>query len=186
MEVLVAPQIRGTMTYHSLILVPASSWAKSLLDLRGERFCSGDVLSTSGWLFPAVWLKNQGEDPNTFFGEHVLTGSHDRSVRAILSGYVDGGAVLSHVYERMAEDDPTVYERTREILRSPPFGNPPIVVGPRLDPGLKEKLRTILLNMHTDPEGRVILGKLNIERFAPQDSDAYDNVREAVQVLESR
>jgi phosphonate transport system substrate-binding protein len=185
MDVLAAPQIEGQVTYRSLILVPASSPAKSLLDLRGKRFGSGDILSTSGWLFPATWLMDQGEDPNDFFSEQVLTGSHDQSVRAVLSGYVDGAAVHSQVYEQMVDEDPSVSQRTRVILKSRPYGNPPLVVHPRLDSGLKEKLRTILLNMHTDPEGREILNALRIDRFVAQEPSAYGSVRDAVQVLES-
>ncbi len=87
LEILVVPEIGGEVTYHSLILVPRGSNATSLLDLRGKRFASADILSNSGWLYPATWLKDRGEDATSFFGEHVITGSHDRSVTAVNSAY---------------------------------------------------------------------------------------------------
>jgi hypothetical protein len=58
MEALVVPVIGGATTYHSLILVPRSSGAASILDLRGRRLASADNMSNSGWLCPAVWLQN--------------------------------------------------------------------------------------------------------------------------------
>lgn len=185
MEALVVPQIGGALTYHSLIVVPRSSRAASLLNLEGKRFASADVLSASGWLFPAAWLKEQGKNPNTFFGEHVITRSHDWSVLAVASGYVDGAAVDSLVYQQMTEEDPSVAERTRIILQSPPLGMPPVVVPPRLEPTLKERLRAVLLGMHTDPEGQKVLRSLRIDRFVVPDKRMFDSVRELAELVEA-
>ncbi len=75
MQLLVVPQIGGQTVYHSYIVVPRASEAKSLLDLRGKRFASADVLSNTGWLFPCCWLKERGEDPDRFFRDVMFTGS---------------------------------------------------------------------------------------------------------------
>jgi phosphate/phosphite/phosphonate ABC transporter binding protein len=93
MQALVVPQIKGGTTYRSFILVPQSSQARSLLDLRGKRFASADIISTTGWLFPAMILMDAGENPRHFFGEHIITGSHDKAIQAVADGFVDGAAV---------------------------------------------------------------------------------------------
>ena len=186
MEVLAVPEIGGATTYHSFILVPRSSEATSLLDLRGKHFASADILSNSGWLYPAIWLKDRGEDATSFFGEHVITGSHDRSVTAVASAYVDGAAVDSLVYDQMVEEDPAVAERTKIILKSPPYGMPPIVVPRRIDPDLKQQLLSALLHMHADAEGKKILTSLRIDRFVVPDDALFDSVREASRIWEGR
>ena len=186
MEVLAVPEIGGVVTYHSLILVPESNQATALLDLRGRRFASADIMSNSGWLYPATWLKDHGEDANTFFREHVITGSHDRSVMVVVSGYVDGAAVDSLVYDQMVDEDPSIAQKTRIILKSPPFGMPPIVVPLEIDPVLKQQLLTVLLDMHADPEGRKILTALRINRFVVPDDGLFDSVREAAKAWEAR
>ena len=178
MEVLGVPQVAGELSYRSLILVPSSSQAASLLDLRGKRFASGDVQSTSGWVFPALQLIDQGENPDTFFGKHVITGSHDRSVSAVVTGFVDGAAVHSLVYEQLVEEEPTIAEKTKVILESPPFGMPPVVVSPQLDPDLKAQLRAVMLSAHTDAAGKQVLASLRIERFVAPEEGLYDTVRE--------
>ena len=187
MEVLVVPLIGGEDHYHSYILVPQSSRATSLLDLRGKRFGSANRLSNSGWLYPMVWLEEHGEDAETFFkGNHVITGSHDRSVRQVASGHVDGAAVDSLVYEQMIEEDPSVAEKTKIIDKSPAFGMPPLVVPPQIDPGLKKELLRILLDMHTDTEGKKILTALRMDRFIRPRDGLFDSVRKNAKYLESR
>jgi phosphonate transport system substrate-binding protein len=184
-ELLVAPQINGKITYKSYIIVPSTSKVVSLLYLRGKRFASSDILSNSGWLFPALWLLEKGEDPNHYFQEHVLTGSHDRSILAVATGYVDGAAVDSLVYDYMVREDPSLREKTRIILKSPDFGMPPVAAHPNMDPALKKSIIEILLAMHKTQGGKVVLEKLGIDRFVIPDDTLYDGVRKASTKWES-
>ncbi|MFQ5789457.1 MAG: phosphate/phosphite/phosphonate ABC transporter substrate-binding protein [Acidobacteriota bacterium] len=186
MEVLVVPQVKGSVSYYSLIIVTASADAGSILDLRNKRFACADLLSNSGWLFPATWLQNQGEDPDSFFSEVVVVGSHDRSIQAVVSGFVDGAAVDSLVYETVSEDDPSIARRVKVIQKSPPFGMPPLVVHPQMDPELKSQLRDTLLKMHENPNGKTILSSIGIDRFVVVDLEIYDSVRRAAKLWETR
>ncbi len=184
MQALVVPRIKGETTYQSLILIPPSSPAKSLLDLRGKRFGSADIISTTGWLFPAMLLMKSGEDPNHFFGEHVITGSHDKSIQAVVDGFVDGAAVHGIVYDQMVADDPSILNKTKILTKSPPFGIPPVVVHPNIDRHLREAVLSVLLNMHNDAQGKLILEKLQIERFVIPEKDLFSSLRQAVGKLE--
>jgi phosphonate transport system substrate-binding protein len=186
MEILAVPVINGSVTYHSLVLVPGSSPAGGLLDLRGTRFASADIMSNSGWLYPATWLRERGIDADRFFSKHVITGSHDRSISAVAAEYVDGAAVDSIVYDFMSARDPSLTETTRVILKSPPFGMPPIVVHPMLEPELKRQLREALLTMNQNPSGQALLSILGIDRFDVPDDGLYDTVRESASELEGR
>lgn len=186
MELLAAPIVAGASEYYSYIIVPRSSSAESLLDLRGLEFASADLMSSSGWLYPAVLLQELGEDPNRFFGEHYLTGSHDRSIEAVARGQVDGAAVHSLVYDQMAADDPSIVERTKIVGKSPPYGMPPLVVHPDIDPAFREDLSRLLLDMHNDPEGLQVLSLINIDRFTLPENKRYDGVRHAARMVEGR
>lgn len=185
LELLAAPRIHGKNTYQCYIIVPAGSGAKNLFDLRGKTFASSDILSTSGWLYPAVRLLRSGENPHAFFSRHIITGSHDKTVEAVATGYVDGAAVHSLVYALMVHQDPALAGKITILERSPEYGMPPVVVHPLLDPGLKKKLALILLHMHETPEGEKILATLGIDCFAPPDSALYDLVRKDAAILES-
>jgi phosphonate transport system substrate-binding protein len=186
MEALVVPQVNGDLDYSSLIVVPTSSEARSILDLRNSRFACADMMSNSGWLYPALWLKDRGEDSESFFADILVAGSHDRSLQAVSSGYADGAAVHSLVFERMVEEDPTILDRVKIIQRSDSYGMPPFVVHPQLATDLKSRLRDALLIMHEEAEGRKILSAIAIEKFVAADPAMYDSVRRAVEQWESR
>ncbi len=186
LQVIAVPQISNKTTYKALIIVPADSPAKTLLDLQGKQFGSSDHLSTSGWLFPAVWLLDQGKDPEHFFQEHILTGSHDRSVTALVKGYVDAVSVHSVVYEQMASADPTIRKKTRILMQSENYGMPPVVVHPKTDPQLKKRIRDIMLSMHTSKDGKAVLTKLEIDRYVVPEPALYDSVRKAATIWESK
>ena len=176
-RLLAAPVVNGKRVYHSLIVVPASSDVSALSDLRNQRFASCDVLSTSGWLYPVTMLKQQGFDAARFFKKHIISGSHDRSVFAVKSGIVDAAAVESLVYERMVSLDSALDAQLKVIHRSPSFGMPPLVVPAGLPEEQFAKLQQVLLNMHTNAEGRRILAALGFDRFFVPDDDDYDSVR---------
>jgi len=182
MELFVVPIIKGKDTYHSYIIVPSTSSAKTFYDLRGKRFASADILSNSGWLFPAVWLKKHGEDPYHFFKEHIITGSHDKSIYSVAEGFVDAAAVDSVIYEQTPKE---IVQKTKIILKSPPFGMPPVVVYPKLDKKLKQHLLNIMINMDKNPKGLKILNLLGIDRFIPADEKLFRTIEENVNFWEA-
>jgi phosphonate transport system substrate-binding protein len=184
MQALVVPQVNGERTYQSVIIVPETSRAKTIFDLRGKRFASADIMSTTGWLFPAMLLMHAGEVPDRFFGQHILTRSHDRSMQAVMDGFVDGAAVHGLVYNQMVEEDPSILQKVKILTKSGPFGIPPVVTHPNLDQKLRRAIQSVLLNMHEDPQGKTILKKLQIERFVIPDAHIFDSIRSAVGKLE--
>ena len=185
MRLLAVPEIDGSTEYYSYIIASQSSRAESLLDLRGKRFAFVSLLSNSGWLYPTAWLREHGEDPDRFFGETVLTGSHDSSVNAVADHDVDGAAVDSIVYGQMVALDPELGRRTRIVQKSPPFGTPPLVVPQDGDPVLREQLLQIILTIHEDGEGQKALAPTHIDRFVAPDTNLYDSVRRAARVMET-
>jgi phosphonate transport system substrate-binding protein len=165
--------------------VGSGNQANSLLDLRDQRFASADIISTSGWLYPALWLKERGIVAKQFFAEHLVVGSHDRSIRAVASGYANAAAVHSLVYNHLVREDPEISRKTRIIQKSPAYGMPPLVVSPNIDPELREDLLSVLLGMHQDESGHSVLKDLNIEKFIIPEDTLYDDIRRSVRIWET-
>ena len=178
MELLVAPQVGGETVYYSYLIVPDDSNAQGLKNLRGKVFAFSDPLSTTGRLVPVYWLKEMGETPERFFKKTVYTYSHDNTIKAVAEKLVDGGAVDSLVYDATVARHPDYSHSVKVIQKSQPFGNPPVVVPPGLDPQLKKQLRDLFLTMHEDEKGKSILKDLLIDRFVIPDDRFYDPVRE--------
>ncbi len=178
MELLVAPQMNGDTVYYSYLIVPAGSSAMSLADLEGKSFAFTDPISNSGHLAPTYELHLLGDETTSFFEGHIYTYSHDNSIRAVADRLVDGAAVDSLVYDQMVADDPELASETRVIAHWGPYGIPPVVVNPALDPQLKLQLQELFLNVHRSDEGRAILKGLSIDQFVIVPDDIYASIRE--------
>ncbi|MBC8017739.1 MAG: phosphate/phosphite/phosphonate ABC transporter substrate-binding protein [Verrucomicrobia bacterium] len=177
LELLAMPLVKGKPVYHSYIIVPVDSPARRLEDLRGKVFAFTDPKSNSGKLAPTYMLSLLGETPQHFFGTVEFTYGHDKSIRAVAEKLVDGAAVDSLIWEYIALNTPAITAKTRILLRSEPYGIPPIVVRPGIDPQQKKKLLQILLHASEDEEGRAILKGMMIDRFVPGDDGNYDTIR---------
>lgn len=177
LQLLAMPVVKGKPVYHSYIIVPVNSRARQLEDLRGKVFAFTDPKSNSGKLVPTYILSRMGETPQHFFGTVEFSYGHDKSIRAVAAGIVDGAAVDSLIWEFMTRQHPELAAKTRILLRSDPYGIPPFVVRPGIDEGLKKRLLQVLLQAADDEEGRLILKGMMIDRFVAGDDRNYDSIR---------
>lgn len=177
LELLAAPKAYGGTVYYSYIIVPKESKAKNLDDLKGTSFAFTDPLSNTGKLVPEYLIARKGESSKTFFSKTVFSGSHDKSILAVADNLVDGAAVDSLIWDYLNKTKPQITGKTRILLKSEPYAIPPFVVHPAMDPVLKEKLRTVLLNAHTKPKGKELLDKMMTEQYVPIADSAYDSIR---------
>lgn len=186
LELLAAPVAYGETVYYSYIIVSKDSPVKSFKELRGKTFAFTDPLSNSGKLIPTYMLAKMNETSESFFKSSHYTYAHDKSIRAVASGLVDGAAVDSLIWEYENRTNPEFTSKTKIIEKSPPHGIPPVVVRHGIELELKEKLRQIFLNAHNDVRGSEILRGMMIDKFVPIDDKAYDSIREMKQWLEKQ
>ncbi|MBI5068326.1 MAG: phosphate/phosphite/phosphonate ABC transporter substrate-binding protein [Deltaproteobacteria bacterium] len=179
-EVLAVPVIGGRSTYHSLLIVPATSPATAPADLAGKRFAFTDELSFSGHLYPSSLFRGLGLDPRHHFASTSFTRSHDRSIDAVARGLADGAAVDSLVYESLLARDPQLSSRVRVIHRSPAYGLMPVVAATRLPAETRARLRAVLLGLHRDPEAAAQLRAVGIDRFGPPEPGLFDSAAAVV------
>jgi phosphonate transport system substrate-binding protein len=91
--ILTTRDAEGATGYYSAIIVRADSPYRTLADLRGRSFGYVDFNSTSGYLFPRAKMREQGIDPDTFFGRTSFSGGHTQSVLAMQNGQFDAALV---------------------------------------------------------------------------------------------
>ena len=91
---LVAPiltprQAEGETGYYSALVVRADSPSRSLADMKGKSLGYVDFNSTSGYLVPRAKFREQGLDPDTYFGKTSFAGGHTQAVMALANGQFD-------------------------------------------------------------------------------------------------
>ncbi|HSN13085.1 MAG TPA: phosphate/phosphite/phosphonate ABC transporter substrate-binding protein [Anaeromyxobacteraceae bacterium] len=178
-ELLAAPQSHGQPFYYAYVIVPAASPARTLADLRGKRFAFTDRKSNTGRLVPTYLVQREfGVSPESWFSSIGYLGSHDAAIDAVDAGTVDGASVDSLIFDYVAARNPGRVKNVRILMKSPPFGIPPVVVNRRADPAVRKHVRDVLLSMHSDPEGQRILDGIMVDRFIVPIDANYDAVRE--------
>lgn len=87
--ILTVRQAEGDMGYYSALLVRADSPIRSLADMRGRSLGYVDFNSTSGYLYPRAKMREQGVDPDAWFGKTSFAGGHTQAVMALENGQFD-------------------------------------------------------------------------------------------------
>lgn len=180
MELIVTPQMYNNTVYYSYIIVHKENEIKSFEDLKGKKFAFTDPKSNTGKLVPTYVLSKMNETPDSFFEEYIFSGSHDNSISAVDDKLVDGAAVDHLIWEYINKTSPELTSSTKVIEKHGPYAIPPFVTHPDTDPVLKERLRSILLDMDKDEKGKKIIEQIGIEKFLLIDDASYDSVREMI------
>lgn len=177
MELIAMPLVKGQPVYYAYIIVHRDSPIRRFEELRGKSFAFTDPKSNTGKLVPTYMLAKLGETPEHYFSRYIFTYAHDNSIRAVAEKQVDAASVDSLIWEyALLKKNPFV-EHTRIIAKSEPYGIPPVVVRPDMDPKLKQQLKAALLDIHNESEGKAILEGMMIDRFVAGDDSNYNSIR---------
>jgi len=187
-EVLLMVKRRGQFTYHSVFMARADSGIKSVDQAKGKRMAFVDAISTSGYLFPAAYLKKKGYDPETFFSNIAFVGAHDKAITAVYNRDVDLCAVYDdarNVVEKNGIKD--IKQKVVIIGDAGEIPNDTISVRPSLPDDLKEKIKKALIDYAHTPEGKKTLkDAYDVDDVVETTDSAYDPGREVAKAMDLR
>lgn len=174
--------------YYSSLVVAKKSKIKSFKDLKNKRIVFVDKNSTSGYLYPQVFLrKNNLQEKD--FKSVSFSGNHSASIQSLESGQVDVAAVFADeekgmigAWNRFAEKPANF----KVIWVSEPIPNDPVVVRQEFydeNPKLALEMMYDFIEVQNDAKGTLfeILGKGSL---MPATAKQYDPVREMYSVFE--
>ncbi|MBA2344920.1 MAG: PhnD/SsuA/transferrin family substrate-binding protein [Rubrobacter sp.] len=157
---------RGRPVYFCDVVARRDGPVRSFGDLEGRSWAYNDACSLSGYHSLLGKLAEMGAN-GRFFGSLVHSGSHLKSLEAILCGEVDAAAIDSNVLGMLLREDPALRQSLRVIQTWGPFPIQPVVVRSALRQDLKERLRARLLEADSDPCFRDAVSRFGLRRFVP-------------------
>ena len=166
-EPLVRPvNLDGTSTYHGYLFARKESGIRRSADMKGKRFAFVEHATTAGYLFPLAFFKASGvADPQTYLGQSFFAGSHDAAILAVLNSEADVGAAKNTIYDQLAGENPRIEQELIILATSGVVPQNCLAVRKDLDPGLKQELKQVLVEMERDPEGAEVLRKFGARGF---------------------
>jgi phosphonate transport system substrate-binding protein len=162
----------GKPVYFCDVVVRRDAPVRSFAGLRGGSWAYNDACSLSGYYSVLNRLAEAGKDER-FFGHMIRSGSHLKSIEAIVRGEADAAAIDSNVLSLRLREDPDLRQRLRVIEAWGPFPIQPVVVRSALRPELKEGLRASLLAVSADPRTRRAVSAYGLEGFVPVTGEDY-------------
>jgi phosphate/phosphite/phosphonate ABC transporter binding protein len=154
---LVSTLYEGSRTYQALLVVRDDSPLTALPQLRGKRICYVDRGSTSGYLLPRTYLRQQGLDP-----DRDLSARFSRNHLAVMSDVIAGACDVGAIYSGAMAGAPSLGIPAARLRLLGLVGQMPYDVfsaSPALDPRLASRLRGALLELNVKRDlGRAIIG----------------------------
>lgn len=156
--------------YFSDVVVRVNSRVQTFKDLSGKTFCYNDPGSNSGYNLLCHHLIQQGYSPS-FFQAAFQSGSHQRSIQAVLASKADYAAIDSTVLEQERRDFPDLSNQLRVIESIGPCPMPPIVVAQRLGKTLIDRIQAALLE--PDLSFKQVMAQAGMHRYESVSVDQY-------------
>lgn len=165
--VLLITERGGRARYTSVVFSRGDNAIASLADLKGHSIAFQNRASTSAYIVPAGMLLDAGlllellaspsDEPAADAVGYVFARSDGNVVAWVEKGLVAAGAVSDIDWQRLRTDHGPGHATLREVARSEPFPRGVEMIRDGLDPGVRERLRAVLLNAVNDADGRAAL-----------------------------
>ncbi len=145
-----------------------------------------DPNSNSGYLVTTSQLAERNLRADQFFGHSFFTYGHRNVVRAVAAGLAQSGSVDGYVWEVMAEIEPELTARTAVAIRSEWLGFPPVACPRKIETTpVVLAIKSALLGMDDDEEGREVLRLLRLDGFADEPPSLFDTIAAKMERLRS-
>ena len=177
LQLLPMPLYQGKPLYQSYLIRPkgtadgVTGWA----DLKGKVLAYSDPLSNSGWLAPQAQLRAAGVAPRDL-RRGFFTHGHRNVAEAVAAKLAQAGCIDGYVWETMHRQKMAAVDQTEVIWKSAPYAFPPLVAREGVSTGTVEGLRTALLRMKDDSEGRGLLDALNLDGFRQETPKLFASI----------
>ncbi len=151
-----------------------------LADFHDKKIGFGSRLSTSGHLMPRHFLRQRWQiEPERHFAEILYSGALDKTLKMILDGEVDIGAVSSVIVKQMLSSGRIDQGDVHIVWETPPYPNYVWATQVDIDKDLENQLRDAFLGLEPNNAAHSrILQDLNAKWFLPSDKRDYEILAE--------
>jgi phosphonate transport system substrate-binding protein len=166
--------------YKSQLIAHKDSGITSVADLKGKKIAISSFTSTSGFVWPANLLADNGLNPETDV-TWINAGGHDNAVLAVFNGEADAAFTFKDARTTYFEEEDNYADIMATCLfisDTTEIPNDTISVIPNLTNKLKDAVRDAFVNISKTEEGLEIIRSIySHEGYAPVEDKEYDIVR---------
>ena len=188
-QILVRDIWQGKTAYTARFYVRKDRGIKQVADLRGKTIAFVDPASSSGYIYPMVFLMKEGlvrdRDPKTFFKEALFSGTHEAALQAVLHGRVDAAASFDKAPELHLKD-PALVAQLGWVGETPEIPEAGICARPGLPAEPLARIKRALLSIKGPEHAAVLKEIYGIDGFVEASDADYRPVRDAMLLMDLR
>jgi phosphonate transport system substrate-binding protein len=166
--------------FRGIILVRKDSGIRNVADLAGQSVSFPAPTALAATLMPQYYLQTHGLDISKDIDVRYV-GSQESSVMNVFLGNTAAGATWPPPWKALAKERPELEERLKVIWQTDTLPNNGLVVRGDVPEHIVSQVATLLFSLHTHPEGRAILARMELSRFEAATNDTYKPVREFIE-----
>jgi phosphonate transport system substrate-binding protein len=154
---------------------------KTFEALKGKKLAFVDAASTSGYLFPASFMKNAGVEieKGKWFADTIMAGGHDVAVKSVYNKQVDASWSFEDARDNLVKELPDVKEKLVQVAFTDWIPNDTVSVRKDLSADLKAKIKAAFQKYVATDEGKKVLTDLyTIDGFADASDKDYQVVKD--------
>ncbi|MBW4469885.1 MAG: PhnD/SsuA/transferrin family substrate-binding protein [Stenomitos rutilans HA7619-LM2] len=178
--VMQAPRYRNQPIYFADVIVHARSTFNSLERLNGSMFCYNDRGSNSGYHLVQQRLLQSGSLQPTLTNA-IASGSHQQSIRWVLSGQADWATIDSTVLEQELRQFPELAPQLRVIESIGPSPMPPLVTATHLGRALGDRTQVALLQ--PDEALQTAMQQMMVQRYTAVKAADYTAINNCLDIM---
>ena len=160
-----------TCTIAAEIVVRRDGGLTKMGDLRGKTIAFGDRNAMVSHILARYTLQAAGLEANQYHS--IFTKNPPNALLAVYNGTAQAAGVGSEVFSRPQIALRVDKKQFRVLARSMPIPQLPLAVRGDLDPQLVKRIRSVLLALPRQAQGKAWLRQINAERFESADDTEY-------------
>jgi len=184
---------KGVPEYHTVFFVRVGSGINKLSDLMGKTIAFEDIRSTSAYMIPAsilmreslqlVQLDSPRDTPPPDKVGYVFSGEEINSTMLVHKGIVQAAA-FSNLDWASDDDLPKAIRNDMKIIyKTNSFPRAIEIVRKDLDPDVKQRIKTLLLDAHKQPDAAsVLMSYQKVMQFTLLDESAHEGLDEVAKL----
>jgi phosphonate transport system substrate-binding protein len=169
--------------FKGIFIVRKDSDIRVPTDLKGKAVSYPSPTALAACIMPQYFLHRQGINVMHDI-QNRYVGSQESAIMNAYLGQTAVGVTWPPPWRAFQKTNPNEAAQLRVLWETPHLINNSVMIRDDLPIELREKIRAVLLNLHTSPEGRAILAGMETSRFTAATNQSYDQVRRYVTAFE--
>lgn len=167
----------GDEQFRGIIIVRKDSNINTVADLKGKIVSFPAPTALAATMMPLYFLHTHGLNVNQDI-TRLFSGSQESSIMNVYLRKSAAGATWPPPWQSFVKRNPQITAELEVKWESPPLLNNGLVARDDVAPEVVDKVKTLLLNLHTHEEGRQLLNALPLVRFENATETTYQPVRD--------